>query len=76
LVRWEYTRAEAVARGSSTDSGTVREKALTGWLARLNSLGEEGWELVSEERGSATYTLTSPDFMARYGGTFKRPRGQ
>jgi len=42
--RWEYTTLAMGAGGFLTGGGQIDPQALTD---RLNSLGDEGWELVS-----------------------------
>lgn len=73
MTGWEYTRAEAHLSGPLEDSSEVLRKASEAWLGRLNSLGAEDWELVSEEK--ATGSVASRDYHARFAGTLKRPRG-
>ena len=43
-MRWEYTTLVLGAGGFLTGGGQIDPQALTD---RLNSLGDEGWELVS-----------------------------
>ncbi len=73
-TQWEY-RIETVTQQPQPKAhpGPIRREppearpeAWELWLARLNELGAEGWELVTERR--------SEDGTS-FEGTFKRPKG-
>ena len=71
---WEYKEVSAYASERDHDGqGKAFAAMIEQWRSRLNKLGAEGWELVSEvhaeppERPGQTY------WWAR-NGTMKRPR--
>jgi hypothetical protein len=69
---WEYRSIGAYA--SRGDHGTAEAfaKALNDqWLSKLNELGAEGWELVSEIHQTAR-DPREPHWVMRI-GTMKRP---
>lgn len=70
---WEYRAVSAFA--SVRDHGTPQGVALAlaeQWLSKLNKLGAEGWELVSEIHVGAR-EHAEMHWSAR-SGTMKRPR--
>jgi hypothetical protein len=69
---WEYIRDEASASGPPFETGKVLSQASDSWIAKLNKLGSDGWELVSERRRAVD--ISPAEFCARYEGTLKRPR--
>ncbi len=69
MQSWEYTYAVVTEQSDGTNDAfaEMRELALTRWYEKLNRLGAEGWELVSERQ---SLTLTYSNWI----GTLKRPK--
>lgn len=81
MTKWEYCRDVA---GNYAAESVRGEKSLSPfnatelWTARMNELGDEGWELVTEYFNSWPFQ----DKMTRqplgdyleFSGTFKRPK--
>lgn len=72
---WEYTRA-GVNLASQTRPGEpdpdLKRRAISEWLGKLNEMGDDGWELLSEH--FAAGGLESGSLWVEYVGTMKRQR--
>jgi hypothetical protein len=83
VVRWEYTQARVVGTGVGIPASRAydeplprllgpSEHALELWQQKLDELGSQGWELVTERVGADWEFRTLKSVT--YEGTFKRPR--
>lgn len=73
-IIWEYREVSAYASVRDLDDpGQVAAAVSEQWLSRLNKLGAEGWELVSEIHAEAPDRPGATYWYAR-SGTMKRPR--
>jgi hypothetical protein len=71
---WEYKEVSSHASERDHDTEAKAFAAVADhWFSRLNKLGAEGWELVSEIHAEAPDRPGTAYWFARY-GTMKRPR--
>jgi hypothetical protein len=74
MDRWEYRReavnltAEPQADGYQETPRVLTERVAATWLALLNDLGSDGWELIYEH----AEVLGGDPVSAIYYGTLKR----
>ena len=74
MDRWEYRREAVRLNAEPQDDGyqettlVLSERVAATWLARLNDLGSQGWELIYE----TAEVLGGDPVTAIYYGTLKR----
>ena len=68
---FEYMRARVYESGPNNDRNIpeTRRKIVEGWFARLNELGAEGWELVTEYY---SFDFNGSEASGSFVGTLKR----
>lgn len=73
---WEYLRTSESATLFKNEGGEAKALSLAEemWQLKLNELGEDGWELVSEQIRSGGASEPPDDSVwVEFTGTMKRP---